>query len=538
VVAWAVSSAFGRWLLELGALPDERALDDVLARQSERMPTASVAYVLGYADERTLAGVLAAASGRPAIVLDESVVELALLDGIDDDVWLSSQMVPVAIDGGAVIVAAAHPEQLDARVLSRLAARGPIVVAMALAVTVARTVRAGLAARRRGETLWVGPSVELTATIDRARAAMVGVDDATVEAGAPVADAAVAARAVKDDSTKEIHVRELFDRDREVDSAVDDELPSVPNQIAILAPRGAAWPTDGPWSRGGAGSVVDAELAIDEGDAADDDVAPLVRALAAGPTPAIDGTARVLIVDDDYATRQLLVKEFAPRGYQVSTAAAGDDAIAALGEQAPDVVIADILLPGVDGFRLCRAIKRTPRLRDVGVILMSAVIESGRVTPEVLLRYAADGYAAKPLDTIRLLRIVRELLGRRREAARTAADEVHLRRALDRYEAGDGGGAISTLRDRLADEPTSVRVRFALANMLQRSLHRDDAVREYEAVVEHAPDYFPALTRLAYLYYERGETRRAIETWRRALPHCADRELRRNIELFVRSLSA
>ena len=38
-----MSSAFGRWLLELGALPDERALDDVLARQSERMPTASVA---------------------------------------------------------------------------------------------------------------------------------------------------------------------------------------------------------------------------------------------------------------------------------------------------------------------------------------------------------------------------------------------------------------------------------------------------------------------------------------------------------------
>lgn len=528
-----MSNAFGRWLLELGALPDEDALDDVLARQSERMPTASVAYVLGYADERSLAGVLAAATGRPAIVLDESVIDLTLLDGVVPDAWLGSQMMPVAVDGGDVYVAAAHPEQLDARVLGRLGLRGTVVVAIALAVTVARTVRAGLAARRRGDEVWAGASAD-PADAGRPRAVLVGVDeDATVDGAAP-ADAADAARAVKDDSTKEIHVRELIDRDD--DSAIDPELPS---QVPILAPRGSAWPTDGPWSRGGSGSSVGSDPGLDpEGAGAlDGDVADLVRTLSPGPAATIDGTARVLIVDDDYATRQLLVKEFAPRGYQVATAASGDDAVAALADSAPDVVIADILLPGVDGFRLCRAIKRTARLRDVGVILMSAVIESGRVTPEVLLRYSADGYAAKPLDTIRLLRIVREHLGRRREALRAAGDEQHLRRALDRYDAGDGVGAIAVLRDRLDEVPTSVRVRFALANMLQRAHHRDDAVREYEAVVGHAPDYFPALTRLAYLYYERGETRRAVETWRRALPHCPDRDLRKNIELFVRSLA-
>src|SRR5262245_4707477 len=78
-----MSSTFGRWLVELGALPSEAALADVLARQSERLPTASVAYVLGYAPERTLAGVLAAATGRPAIVLDESVVDVGLLAGGD-----------------------------------------------------------------------------------------------------------------------------------------------------------------------------------------------------------------------------------------------------------------------------------------------------------------------------------------------------------------------------------------------------------------------------------------------------------------------
>ena len=230
------------------------------------------------------------------------------------------------------------------------------------------------------------------------------------------------------------------------------------------------------------------------------------------------------------------MKELEPRGYQVATAASGDDAVAALRELAPDLVIADILLPGVDGFRLCRAIKRTPRLREVGVILMSAVIESGRVTPEVLVRYHADGYAAKPLDTTRLMRIVRELLGRRRAAALHAADDAGLRRALDRYQAGDLDGAIAVLRARIDLAPGSARVRFALANMLQRGRRIGEAIAEYEAVLEHSPDYFPALTRLAYLYYRRGQTARAIETWRRSLPYCEDRGLRRNIELFVRSL--
>ncbi|MEZ4400115.1 MAG: response regulator [Kofleriaceae bacterium] len=532
-----MTSAFGRWLVELGALPGERALDDVLARQSERLPTASVAYVLGYADERTLAAVLAAATGRPAVVLDESVVDVTLLgDGGDDD-WLRTQAVPVVLDEGTVVVAAAHPDQLDLGFLAAHAGGRPLMVAAALAVTVARTIRAALAARARGERLC--PGVRATVA-ELPVAALVGIADEPLGAAASPSDRhdapsgvdpARAAQAVIGDSTKQLDVRALAVSDVERELDLDDELPS---QVAILAPRGAAWPTDGSWSRPGSAVGLDGELAA----AVDADVGDLVRSLVAGPPVVLAGTGRVLIVDDDYATRKLLAKEFEPRGYQVATAASGADAIDALRELAPDVIVADILLPGVDGFRLCRAVKQTPRLRDVAVILMSAVIESGRVTPEVLLRYAADGYAAKPLDTIRLLRIVRDLLGRRREAARVGADQALLRRALDQYERGDEAGAVAALRERLAHAPDAVRVRFALANLLQRGGDHRGAVLEYQGVVARAPDYFPALTRLAFLYYQRGDVRAAVETWRRSLPCCADADLRRNIELFVRSLSA
>jgi tetratricopeptide (TPR) repeat protein len=77
-----------------------------------------------------------------------------------------------------------------------------------------------------------------------------------------------------------------------------------------------------------------------------------------------------------------------------------------------------------------------------------------------------------------------------------------------------------------------------LANMLQRASRWAEAVDEYEAVVELQPAYFPALTRLAYLYFRQGLHARAVETWRRALPVCDDPSLRRNIELFMRKLVA
>ena len=110
--------------------------------------------------------------------------------------------------------------------------------------------------------------------------------------------------------------------------------------------------------------------------------------------------------------------------------------------------------------------------------------------------------------------------------------------ALGRYHAGDLEGAIAKIRGALVAEPSIPRLHFMLANMLQRASRWAEAVDEYEAVIEFQPAYFPALTRLAYLYFRQGLHARAVETWRRALPVCEDPALRRNIELFMRKLVA
>ncbi len=518
-----MAALLGKLLLDMGVLDDASSLADVLARQSERLPIASVCYMLGYANERTLAEALTVAFGRPAVVLDECVIDAGLIDGISPDLLRRMQMLPVCAEGGTVYVAAARPLEVASHAEALFSRRGlHVTMCVALAVTVARTIRGVIAARGRGDARWVGPEAAADGPTRHPRVALVTPDD-TFDEGEL---GARAQQAVIEDVTKEIKVDDLF-----LETA-EDELPSPG---AFLAPRAPSIGEGGDplWPVTGAGASPGRDTAPEVAPP-EDDVAELSRLLERGPVPATGGLPRLLIVDDDFATRHLLVKEIEPRGYEVATAASGTDAISVLRDMAPDVVIADILLPGVDGFRLCRAIKRTPRLDGVGVILMSAVIDSGRVTAEVLERYGADGYAAKPLDTARLLRIVRELLGRRRARPRT---DDGFARAIERYQAGDVDGAIRLLRDGVAQDPTAIKIRFALANLLQKSQRLEEAIDEYETVVELEPRYFPAMTRLAYLYYKKGHVARAVEIWRRALPHCENPALKKNIEVFVRKLA-
>ncbi len=506
----------------MGVLPDEATLADALARQGERIPLASMCYVLGHAGERELAEALALATGRPAIVLDECVIDTSLLEGVAPDLLRRMEMLPVFAEGGIVHVAAARPNEVAAHAHALFARRGwTVSMCVALAVTVARSLRGVIAARSRGDLRWIGPEAASDGPARHPRLALVSPDDTLDDAVLGER----AAQAVIEDVTKEIAVDHFLLETSEVE---------LPGRDTFLAPRASSIGADTPWPVTGVGSSPGRDPAADAA-IADDEIGDLARELERGPPVQSGGPPRLLIVDDDFATRHLLVKEIEPRGYQVDTAASGTDALETLRVAAPDVVIADILLPGVDGFRLCRAIKRTQRLTGVGVILMSAVIDSGRVTHEVLEKYGADGYAAKPLDTARLLRIVRELVGRRR--ARTRSDDDAFDAAIARYQAGDVDGAIEMLRDGVALDPAASKIRFALANLLQREARIEEAIDEYESVVELEPRYFPALTRLAYLYYKKGHTLRAVETWRRALPHCEDAALRRNIELFVRKLA-
>src|SRR5690606_30095162 len=199
-------------------------------------------------------------------------------------------------------------------------------------------------------------------------------------------------------------------------------------------------------------------------------------------------------------------------------------------------LLLDIMLPDMDGFQICRAVKSSTKYRRVAVVLTSAVIDSGRVTEQAVAQCGADDYFEKPVQVERLKARLHELLGRGAQPA--PAPDRSLERAISLYRSGEIEEAVDELRRGLELHPSSAKHHFVLASLLHKQSLIYEAIDEYEATLELKPDYFPALTRLAYLYYRQGFAAKAIETWRRSLPLCPDPALRQNIEVFMRKLIA
>lgn len=486
--------SLGQILVAQGAI-DASALADALAHQSGRHPLGSELYMLGYASERQLCMALSAQTGWPGIVLDESVIRLDVLEYVSLEWARIFSAIVVHEDAKTLVIAAARPEDAIVPARELAASRGKAVeLRIALDITLARTIRVAFARWKAGELFLAGPEADRS-----------GPYLAVVHPDRDDDEHRRAQRALAEEAARNIER--------------DDELPSEESQ-------GGATST-GDWQIHTSTGVE--ELALEE--RTSEIAAELDRGSA---EPEVHrGRLRALVVDPDPPNRIQMVAQLEQQGYECQAAATGMQALSLLSSLHFDIVFADIATPELDGLRLCRAIKRSKRLGRCRVIVTTAVVDSGQIADEDLQRHGADGYLEKPLDSRRLRRLLRDLSSEER-----GDHEALLADALGRYHAGDIEGAIGRLRSALVGDPSSPKLHFMLANMLQRASRWAEAVDEYEAVVELQPAYFPALTRLAYLYFRQGLHARAVETWRRALPVCDDPALRRNIELFMRKLVA
>jgi two-component system phosphate regulon response regulator PhoB len=120
---------------------------------------------------------------------------------------------------------------------------------------------------------------------------------------------------------------------------------------------------------------------------------------------------RILVVDDEPDITALVAYHLARAGYRVSTAANGQDALKAAREERPDVVVLDLMLPGVSGYDVLRDLRQRQDTRDVGVILLTARREEAdRIKG---LSYGADDYLTKPFSpqelTLRVAALLRRL---------------------------------------------------------------------------------------------------------------------------------
>ena len=110
---------------------------------------------------------------------------------------------------------------------------------------------------------------------------------------------------------------------------------------------------------------------------------------------------KILLVDDSKTELHHLSELLGKRGFEVRTAENGEDAMKRLGEETPDLILMDVVMPGQNGFQLTRAITRDPRFSKVPVIMCTSKNqETDRVWG---MRQGARDYIVKPVNAEELL---------------------------------------------------------------------------------------------------------------------------------------
>src|SRR5580704_2047772 len=156
-------------------------------------------------------------------------------------------------------------------------------------------------------------------------------------------------------------------------------------------------------------------------------------------------TARVLVVDDILSNVKLLEAKLSAEYFDVVTAFNGLECLAKVAESAPDIVLLDVMMPGMDGFEVCRRIKSDPKTAHVPVVMVTALDQpSDRVAG---LEAGADDFLTKPVDDAALFARVRSLV-----RLKMMTDELRMRE-----NTGQGMGLIDPA-EAMTDNSQSGRI--------------------------------------------------------------------------------
>src|ERR1700744_1193301 len=119
-------------------------------------------------------------------------------------------------------------------------------------------------------------------------------------------------------------------------------------------------------------------------------------------------SARVLVVDDIEVNVRLLEAKLLSEYYEVLTASSGPAALEIAGRDSPDIVLLDVMMPGMDGLEVCRRLKADPETRYIPVVMVTALSDvSDRLKG---LELGADDFLTKPVNDLALFARVRSLI--------------------------------------------------------------------------------------------------------------------------------
>ncbi len=176
-------------------------------------------------------------------------------------------------------------------------------------------------------------------------------------------------------------------------------------------------------------------------------------------------TARVLVVDDILSNVKLLEAKLTAEYFEVVTAFNGQECLSRMAEQVPDIVLLDVMMPGMDGFEVCRRIKANPGTAHVPVVMVTALDQpSDRVAG---LEAGADDFLTKPVDDSALFARVRSLV-----RLKLMTDELRMRETT-----GQGMGLV---------DPAETLVENNLSGRILVIEDRAEAVAWFTAALQPA----------------------------------------------------
>jgi len=239
----------------------------------------------------------------------------------------------------------------------------------------------------------------------------------------------------------------------------------------------------------------------------------------------------ILIVDDTLTGRKALELLLREDSYQLAFASNGNDALRRAREMSPDIILLDVMMPGMDGYEVCYRMRTDPALLDVPILLLSSLTERGERLKGI--EAGADDFISKPYDRVELLARVRTIT-RLNRFRRMREEHTQLESALvalqDTYDATIEGWVMALdLRDKeseghtrrvtgmtvelaqvmgIAEETISHYRRGALLHDVGKLgipdsiLHKQGPLTEQELITLHKhPEYaFQWLSRIDYLH--------------------------------------
>jgi two-component system alkaline phosphatase synthesis response regulator PhoP len=132
--------------------------------------------------------------------------------------------------------------------------------------------------------------------------------------------------------------------------------------------------------------------------------------------------AYIFVVDDEPDIVELVHYNLTQHGYDVGCSLSGEEGLAQMRSQPPDLVLLDVMLPGVDGLEVCKALKQDKRTADIPIIMLTARSEEADIVAG--LELGADDYLTKPFSTRVLLARIKAVLRRQHATPPTETEEL------------------------------------------------------------------------------------------------------------------